>query len=90
MNGQSADAGAIHLQYTRKIDEHIAGRGFSETAQFGAECVVTVADGDAALKIEDRHIPGLSRGNLQAHFHLSGVRDLAGRRPRIITPQVVE
>jgi hypothetical protein len=41
------------------------------------------------LQIEDRDVPGLSRRYLQAHVRLPGVRNFAGRRVRIITPQVL-
>lgn len=82
---ERADSGAVHLHHASKIDENIARRNFREASQFGTESIVAAANRDAALQIEDRDVPGLSRRYLQAHVLLPGVRDNARRRVRIIT-----
>ena len=57
---QRADARAVHLGDAREVDEDIAGGGFGEPAQFGAESVVAGPDDDAPLQIDDDDVTGFA------------------------------
>jgi len=67
---QRADAGAVHLSDSGKVDKHVGRAGFSELSQFRAQRVVAGANDNAALQIENGDTTGFPHGNLQAHDSL--------------------
>jgi hypothetical protein len=77
---ECADAGTIDLRDAGEIDDNIGRAGIGKLAQLYTERIIAGADDDATYQIENSHVPGFSRRDLQAHDSLLAARECAAAR----------